>query len=83
VSLIRTEKLKQTNLFYNPNETLTLNGLSANASVNTIGSVILKPQLNNHQLDMKFHIVKENANIPFDGLLGNDFLKKQEAQIDQ
>jgi hypothetical protein len=71
-------------LFYNPNETLTLNGLSANAPVNTIGSVILKRQLNNHHLDMKFHVrlAKENANIPFDGLLGNNFLKEQETQID-
>jgi hypothetical protein len=33
---------------------------------------------------MKFHVrvAKEDANIPFDGLLGNDFLKEQEAQID-
>jgi hypothetical protein len=82
VSLIKTEKLKRTKLLYNPSEILTLDGLSANAPITTAGSVILKPTFHDKQLDIKFHIVKGPSRIPWDGILGNDFLKEQGAKID-
>lgn len=84
VSLIKTAKLKQTNLMYNPNDTVILNGLSTNSPINTLGSVILTPCLNNNHLNIKFQIIKEETtNVPFDGLLGNDYLlTNQQAKID-
>ncbi|KAJ3650056.1 hypothetical protein Zmor_021765 [Zophobas morio] len=35
-----------------------------------------------HKVPIKIHIVKQDCNIPFDGLIGNDFLQPQNAQID-
>jgi hypothetical protein len=73
VSLIKTEKITKTKLFYDPNDTLILNGLSANSPVETVDSIILTPRIHDYSLKMKFHIVRDNANVPFDGLLGNAF----------
>lgn len=69
---------------YNPNDTVILNGLSTNSPVSTLGSVTLTPCINNHQLNIKFQIIKEDTtNVPFDGLLGNDYLlTDQQANID-
>lgn len=80
-SLIKLEKLKQTKSKYNPTEILTLNGLSANTPVKTIGSIVLNTRIHNKFLDIKFHIVKQESNIPFDGLIGQDFLKQEGAEI--
>lgn len=81
VSLIKLEKLKLTKSKYNPSETLVLNGLSANSPVNTIGSIKMSLQFFNQTIDTKFHIVKQESNIPFDGIIGNDILKEQAAEI--
>lgn len=80
-SLIKLEKLKLTKSKYNPTEILTLNGLSANTPVKTIGSIVLNTRIHNKFLDIKFHIVKQESNIPFDGLIGQDFLKQEGAEI--
>ncbi|XP_063920701.1 uncharacterized protein LOC135135549 [Zophobas morio] len=84
ISLIKTQKLKQTNLTYNPNDTVILNGLSINSPVETLGTVTLIPRINDHELGINFHIVKEDTtNVPFDGLIGNDYLlTQQKANID-
>lgn len=82
LSLIKTDKLKLTKLFYDSSEIVTLNGLSPNCPINTAGSVILDPSIHDKSFKIKFHIVEHQNNIPFDGLIGNDFLKEEEAQID-
>lgn len=81
VSLIKLPKLKQTKSTYNPNEILTLNGLSANAPVQTIGSIKMNVEVYNKAFNIKFHIVKQETNMPFDGLIGNDFFKSENAEI--
>lgn len=81
VSLIKLEKLKETQSEYNCSEILTLNGLSANAPVSTIGSIQLPLKVHELQFNIKFHIVNVETNIPFDGLIGNDFLRNENAEI--
>lgn len=81
VSLIKLEKLKQTKSKFNPSEALTLNGLSANAPVQTIGSIKMPLQFHSKSLNVKLHIVKQESNIPFDGIIGNDILKEEAAEI--
>lgn len=81
VSLIKLPKLKLTKSTYNPSETLVLNGLSANSPISTIGSIKMPLQIYDQTFDVKFHIVKVDSNLPFDGLIGNDYLKNQEATI--
>lgn len=82
ISLIKTPKLKQVkNLFYNPNDTVLLNGLSVNGLVDTVGSISIPFKFFDHEVPIKFYIVRDNTNVPFDGLIGNDFLLHQKAQI--
>lgn len=81
VSLIKLPKLKQTQCTFNSAEKLTLNGLSANSPVSTIGSIVLPLNIHNKIFQVKFHIVKAESNLPFDGLIGNDFLKNEMATI--
>lgn len=82
VSLIKWEKLQNTNTSYESSEILSLNGLSANSPVMTAGIVNLVLSIHNKSFNAKFQVVKENCNIPFDGLIGNDILKHENAIID-
>lgn len=82
VSLIKQEMLNGTDLICNTNDIITLNGLSANSPVNTVGSIIFNTTFHGHSINIKFYVVANNTNITFDGLLRNDFLQEQEAHID-
>lgn len=81
VSLIKTDKLKQTPLYFNPNDKVMINGICPNKQILTTGSVNLEPIFDGYKTKIKFHIVKGPTNIPFDGLLGNDFLLPGKAEI--
>ena len=81
ISIIKLQKLKLTNLRYNPKDNIIINGLSVEAPVSTVGSITLPLQIHNKTFDCKFYVVKQESNIPFDGLIGNDFLEKEEATI--
>jgi hypothetical protein len=81
VSLIKTDKVKQTPLCFNPNDKITINGISRNKSIQTAESVYLEPIIDNHEFKIKFHIIERPTNIPFAGLIGNDFLQSKNAEI--
>lgn len=81
VSLIKWESLPKSDLCYDNSEILTLNGISANSPVRTVGIINLPLSVHNKLFNAKFHVVKEKCNIPFDGLIGSDVLKNQKALI--
>lgn len=57
---------------------MSFKGINSNEKcIATTGSICLN--IENYKHD--FHIINESSNIPFDGILGNDFLKLSEALI--
>lgn len=60
---------------------IILTGLSANSPVETAGSCVINLIMDSNNIRAKFHLVKENHNLPHDGILGNDFLSYYGATI--
>lgn len=81
VSLIKYETVVKNKLDYDTSTQVTLNGLSPNSPISTIGTTIVQPNIHGHIFNLKLHIVPSQANVPFDGLIGNDFLKIENAEI--
>ena len=81
VSLIKHSKIIGTNTFCDPSEKIILSGLGT-SPVHTAASMTFDGEIYGHKVPIKIHIVKQDCNIPFDGLIGNDFLQPQNAQID-
>lgn len=57
-------------------------GISASNPIETIGSCFLPLFFTEKTVVTKYHILNQETNVPFDGLLGNDFFEKQSALID-
>jgi len=84
VSLIKIAKMQHIDYKIDHNDKIVLKGLGANMPINTAGSCLLNLSLiNNEVLKIKFHVVSDpNSNIPFDGIIGTDFLSPNGALID-
>ena len=82
ISVIKTGKIKNTNLFYQESKPVKINGISRNAPISTVGTIVLDTSYKKYKLPLKFHIIKGVNNIPFDGIIGNDFLHKHGAILD-
>lgn len=79
-SLIKACKLNS-NTYFNSRDKLILQGLSVNTPVETVGTCLIPVQVGDSTIDIKFHILNQATNVPFDGLLGKDFLQKESAII--
>ena len=67
---------------FDSKDKLVLHGLSANNPVETVGSCPIPVRFYDDSIEIKFYILNEVTNIPFDGLLGKDFLQNESATID-
>lgn len=48
----------------------------------TLGEINLELSHHQSKINTRFHVLGTNSNIPFDGLLGDDFFHNHESQID-
>lgn len=76
-----TDKLREARLPVNQKEATTLTGLGAGTSVRSVGTINLETENSNYNVIIKCHIIKDECNLPLDGILGNDFLRKHLAEI--
>lgn len=75
-------KIRQTQLKPNDKEIILINGISPDKPIASIGTVDFVSNIEQSKLTNKFHVVSSQTNIPWDGLIGDDFLRSQKAQID-
>ncbi|KAF2904702.1 hypothetical protein ILUMI_01471 [Ignelater luminosus] len=84
VSLLKysslASNLSNSNLQLNSNDTIKIKGIVAPA-ITTLGSIILRVQLHKLCIPTKFHVVDNQINLPYDGVLGTDFLQNNNATI--
>lgn len=80
VCLIKLKYLKN-DTKYNGNEILDLKGITPEV-IKTLGTCILNFNINQQAYLFKFHIVKDNFPITQHGIIGHNFLKTYQAQID-
>lgn len=81
VSLIKSESLLETPV--DKSKAINLNGLNPNSPIPTIGEINLELQIHKQKINSEFQVIGKNTtNIPFDGLIGHRFFKKQNCTID-
>lgn len=56
--------------------------MNPNNPVETVGSCNLPLEVNDNKFQVKFHILNQATNVPYDGLIGKDFLQQSSAVID-
>lgn len=66
---------------YNDKEIIKIRGINAEKSTQTLGSVKLNLLFNGIPISNKMHLLPRATNVPLDGLIGNDFLRKVNAKI--
>ena len=82
ISLVKSTSLSQNTLVFN-DHTMKLEGISKNTIVDTLGYVYLSIHMeDSSEAEIKFYVVDENTNIPYDGIIGNDLMRMQKAFID-
>lgn len=79
ISLIKSSSL--CNISNSNSKSIVLNGLSLNAPVKTQGELILELEIHKKKFNVQFQLLTEETNIPFDGLLGDDFFRSQSCRI--
>ncbi|GLV43803.1 hypothetical protein CBL_11617 [Carabus blaptoides fortunei] len=80
VSLIKASSLNKVSI--DRANSISLNGLSPNAPVFTEGETNIELSIRGNKINVNFQLLDSPTNIPFDGLLGDDFLRTHEAKID-
>lgn len=82
ISLIKISKLHENTICFEDKK-VKLKGIDKlDQYTETIGYNELKININNKYYMHTFHFVKDDFPIPFDGILGNDFLKQHYVKID-
>lgn len=79
ISLIKLNNINDFNKIHT-NDIIKINGITQD-TISTIGTINTKLIIANFELFQKLHVVSDNFNIPSDGILGKDFLKKFQCQI--
>lgn len=69
------------NTFYDSSERIRIKGVT-DGSITSLGTISTKLFVSKFAIAHKFHIVPDMFNIPADGILGKDFLKKFRCKID-
>lgn len=59
-----------------------LNGISTNSPVVTLGETKITLEIHNQKINCDFQVLNSPNNVPFDDLLGNDFLRQYKCKID-
>lgn len=83
-SLTRIPECYYDSFCYDPDDNIVLNGLSATVPFQSIGAAYMDFFFENNDeksLEVKLHIIQEETNIPYDGIIGSDFLLKSEHCI--
>lgn len=78
-SLIKVKNLILNINKLNQNEKLFLSGINGN--IETLGSVVVHMNKTNDNFSFKFNLIRDDFNIPEDGILGHDFLNHFQAII--
>lgn len=79
MSLIKTSSIQ--NYTVDSNHSTILNGIAPHATIQTAGEAEIELKIRNNRIIGKFQILDVHSNIPFDGILGDDFLKTHRAKI--
>lgn len=81
ISLIQ-KKCLQGQVRTNPNRSIRIKGIASQV-INTEGTVYLKLRIvEGMEVDHSFHVVEEQLDLPYCGLIGRDFFKKHKVVID-
>lgn len=80
VSLIKASSLNKVSI--DSTNSISLNGLSPNAPVLTAGETNIELSIRGNKINVDFQLLDSPTHIPFDGFLGDDFLRTHEAKID-
>ena len=82
VILMKPDIIKSGTRIYH-DDLLNITGVGKGTALRTLGYSLLHVEPFDTQVGHKFHLIKdESHNIPFDGILGHDFLQTHEALID-
>lgn len=80
-SIIKAHSLNNQTVFYD-SEKLTIKGIDVKTEyTKTCGFTFLNFNVSDNKFTNKFHVINTPSNIPYDGLLGSDFLKSYNVQI--
>lgn len=80
ISLVKTSSLN--NFQLSNTNPIILNRLSVNSPIQTLGETIIELEIHNHKINVNIQTIDVPTNIPFDGLLGDDFLISRETKVD-
>lgn len=80
ISLIKATSLTKFQILND--KPIILNGISPNSPIHTLGDTELQLSYHDNSINAIMHVINADTNIPFDGLLGDDFFRGQEAKID-
>lgn len=81
ISLIKLRQLKDNTKCYE-NNPISLKGIDNNSSpISTICCTFIDIMIENQLINHCFHVVHDDFPIPFDGIIGNDFIKKYRCSI--
>lgn len=80
VSLIKTSSIK--NCVTDTHNPMVLNGIAPNIPIQTLGETKIELIVHDKSIVGNFQILDAHTNIPFDGLLDDDFLRTHNAKID-
>jgi len=79
ISLIKLKTLKDDPLIYE--NKIALTGITGH-KIHTLGKVYATINVNGHFIKHAFYVVKDDFPIEYEGVLGINFLQKQEAKCD-
>lgn len=81
ISFFKINQLKNT-VDVNKDEQLIITGAITNVKYTSLGVIKSTVQINKVHYEHEFHLVDDTLNIPSDGVLGSDFLRKFRCKID-
>lgn len=81
ISIFKVSSIQNSNIFINSLEKVNIKGIT-NHKISSLGLAYAYLYFNNFDLQCQFHIVSDEFEIPADGILGKDFLKNNNCQID-
>lgn len=77
ISLVKASSLSQFEI--TDSQKIMLSGITRDSPVFTLGETHLEFQINDKTIKSNFQIIHDQTNVPFDGLIGRDFIKKHKC----
>lgn len=78
-SIIKFENLNFNSNRINKNKSITLSGIKS--EINTMGTSPINLTKNHDKFNFEFNVIDQEFNIPYDGIIGHDFLSQFQADI--